>query len=96
KPQTNKAHLPAAYPRHYTTNTLKGYKVLVRTDKEGYVASAVASLSIPASLGEGFEVVLEDTFLEVCAEDVFDALEELWEEVERMGGRGSVGGGGGL
>ncbi|KAF2832861.1 hypothetical protein CC86DRAFT_414527 [Ophiobolus disseminans] len=75
--------LLAAYPRHSSSNVLKGFSIRF-TMHEGYFAvTAIAELGLPTSLSEGFDIVLEDNFMGAYSTNgFFDALEHLGEQVE--------------
>jgi len=77
-------HLPAAYPRHSSSNTLKGFSIRFTVDDEYFAATAVADLKPPASLADDVDIVLEDSFMETYSSyDFWHALEKLWAHVER-------------
>lgn len=83
--------LPNAYPRHSSTNDLKGFTIRVTINKTFYAAIAVAELGLPPSLMDPFEgdvyetMVLEDEFVEARnVESAVAALEMLCEEVESL------------
>jgi hypothetical protein len=77
--------LPAAYERHSSSFVLKGFYVRVVVNSYYYVATAVASLSPPLSLDYMPALVIEDEFIEMYSGvSALDALEQLYEEIEKM------------
>jgi hypothetical protein len=77
--------LPAAYERHSSSFVLKGFYVRVVVNSYYYVATAVASLSPPLSLDYMPGIVIEDEFTEMYSGvSALDALEQLYEEIEKM------------
>jgi hypothetical protein len=85
--------LPALYPRHCSSYTLKGFSILMsircHVDLEDptpyYIATAVAELGPPPSLADEFNVTLKDEFLEKYGNyDMLEALEALWEAVKEL------------
>jgi hypothetical protein len=77
--------LPAAYKRHSSSFVLKGFYVRVIVHSYYYVATAIASLSPPLSLGYTPGLIIEDEFTEMYSGvSALDALEQLYEEIEKM------------
>jgi hypothetical protein len=86
--------LPHVYPRHTSSNILKGFSLRFTIDGESgyFTATAVAELTPPTSIMDGIDVVLDDNFLGTYSEDGFwDALEQMREYVEGLAEEGNPG-----